>query len=65
VVAELYTDKPPHGERNSEVLTKRFDFDGLPLYVILGPDGKERGRKDSRLSADSFMAFLRQGAQKP
>ena len=62
IFAELYTDKDP---RNREIQDRRFGTVALPLYVILGPDGNERGRLAGRVTEPEFLEFLRKGLQAP
>lgn len=67
VKAELYTDKGRFAAKNEELLDKRFKGDGLPLYLVLGPDGQERARlaPDLPLTPEDFAAFLEQGLEEP
>jgi hypothetical protein len=58
VVAELYTDVH---QQYREIQSKRFKSIALPLYVVLGPDGKERSRLAGRVSLDQFLEFLKKG----
>ena len=58
IFAELYTDKDP---RNRDILNDRFGTNALPLYVILGPDGKERARLAGQIGMAEFLAFLKKG----
>jgi thiol:disulfide interchange protein len=58
VFAELYTDKDP---RNRDIQDQRFGTVALPLYVILGPDGRERVRLAGRITESQFLEFLKKG----
>lgn len=60
VFAELYTDTFP---KNRQIQDKRFGTVALPLYVILGPDGKERGRLAGRINLEEFLGFLKKGLE--
>ena len=62
VFAELYTDKDP---RNRDIQDHRFGTVALPLYVILGPDGRERGRLAGRITEPQFLDFLKKGLDEP
>jgi thiol:disulfide interchange protein DsbD len=42
----------------TEALMKRWDVPGVPTYVLLGPDGKERKRFVGYVDADTFAAGL-------
>ena len=67
VFVELFTDRNPadpgsqEGPRNREVQSKRFKTVALPLYVIVGPDGKERQRLAGTITMDVFLEFLQKG----
>jgi hypothetical protein len=70
VFAELYTDRkdPAHrakDEANARVQEDRFATAALPLYVILGPDGRERTRLLGKTNVPDFVAFLKKGLQSP
>lgn len=58
IFAELYTDKHPS---NRDIQDKRFGTVALPLYVILGPDGRERERLAGRITEPQFLGFLKRG----
>jgi thiol:disulfide interchange protein len=58
IFAELYTDKHP---ANRDIQDKRFGTVALPLYVILGTDGKERDRLAGRITESQFLEFLKKG----
>ena len=60
IFAELYTDKHP---RNRDIQDQRFGTVALPLYVILGPDGRERERLAGRITEPQFLEFLKKGLQ--
>jgi thiol:disulfide interchange protein len=60
VVAALYTDVHP---QYREVQNKRFKSISLPLYVVLGPDGKERSRLEGRITLNQFLDFLKKGQE--
>ena len=62
IFAELYTDKDP---RNREIQDRRFGTVALPLYVILGPDGRERVRLAGRITEPQFLDFLKKGLEAP
>ena len=59
-MAALYTDVHP---QYRDVQNKRFKSISLPLYVVLGPDGKERSRLAGRISLDQFLEFLKKGQE--
>lgn len=59
VVAALYTDK--HTQYR-EVMDKRFKEIALPLYVVVGPDGKERSRLAGQINLPEFLEFLKKGS---
>jgi thiol:disulfide interchange protein DsbD len=64
VLAELYTDRQtPEDERHSQIQEKSFGTVALPLYVVIGPDGKELS-KFPGLTRDKneFIRFLQAGA---
>ncbi|HWQ31515.1 MAG TPA: cytochrome c biogenesis protein CcdA [Blastocatellia bacterium] len=68
VLAELFTDRdtPEHAagdERNQQLQEKQFGTVALPLYVIVGPDGREI-TKFPGLTRDpkEFIRFLQAGA---
>jgi thiol:disulfide interchange protein DsbD len=68
VLAELFTDRdtPEQAagdERNQQLQEKQFGTVALPLYVIVGPDGKEI-TKFPGLTRDpkEFIRFLQAGA---
>jgi thioredoxin:protein disulfide reductase len=42
----------------TETLMKRWDVPGVPTYVLLGPDGKERKRFIGFVDAETFAAGL-------
>jgi hypothetical protein len=68
VFAELYTDRkdPVHkqkDEENGRLQEERFATAALPLYVVLGPDGKERARLLGKTSVSEFVEFLKKGLQ--
>jgi len=60
VFVELYTDKLGGGanDKNREIQDQRFKSTALPLYVVIGPDGRERGRLTGIINNDEFLAFL-------
>lgn len=57
-MAELYTDVHP---QYRTVQNKRFKAIALPLYVVVGPDGKERSRLAGRITTEQFLEFLGKG----
>ena len=67
IVVELYTDKVGggEGERNTRIMQERFNGRTLPLYIILGPDGRERARLDPSaiglINMETFLEFLKKG----
>ena len=61
VFAELYTDATPWKEANKKLLRERFGSAALPLYVTVGPDGKERSRIAGLNSTAAFLDFLKKG----
>ena len=68
VLAELFTDRETAeheqaDQRNSAMQEKQFGTVALPLYVIVGPDGKELA-KFPGLTRDrnEFLSFLQAGA---
>lgn len=64
VLAELFTDRQtPEDERHSQIQEKSFGTVALPLYVVVGPDGKELS-KFPGLTRDKneFIRFLQAGA---
>ena len=58
VVAELYTDVH---RQYRDIQNKRFKSIALPLYVVVGPDGRERSRLAGRITAEQFLEFLGKG----
>lgn len=60
VVAVLYTDK--HTQYR-QVMDKRFKEIALPLYVVVGPDGKERSRLAGQITLQEFLDFLKKGQE--
>ena len=46
----------------SEALMKRFAVVGVPTYVLLGPDGKERRRFVGFVSVDEMLEGMREAA---
>jgi hypothetical protein len=58
IFAELYTDLNPE---NRVIQNERFGSVALPLYVILGPDGKERVRLAGQIGMVEFLEFLKKG----
>ena len=70
VFAELYTDRQDAAhkakdEANSRLQEERFATAALPLYVILGPDGRERARLLGKSNVSDFVEFLKKGLQTP
>jgi hypothetical protein len=70
VFAELYTDRrdPAHkqkDEENARLQEDRFATAALPLYVVLGPDGRERARLLGKSNVPEFVEFLKKGLQAP
>jgi hypothetical protein len=70
IFAELYTDRkdPAHKAKDAEntrLQEERFATAALPLYVILGPDGRERARLLGKSNVTEFLEFLRKGLQAP
>ena len=66
IFVELYTDaKPPEGPKNRELQSGRFGTVALPLYVIVGPDGRERARRAGTINMDVFLEFLKEGKKQP
>ena len=66
VLAELYTDRQtPEDENNAELQEKKFKNVGLPLYVMITPDGKELSAPVG-LTRDKneFIKFLQAGASR-
>ena len=56
--------RPPRLEMAwGTVQSNRFGTVALPLYVILGPDGKERGRLTGTITMDLFLEFLRRNRE--
>jgi thiol:disulfide interchange protein len=63
VVAELYTDRRREGDKeNARLMKERFGSVALPLYLVLGPDGKERSRLTGLASTGKFLEFLKAGS---
>jgi hypothetical protein len=69
IFAELYTDRlgahKEKDEANGKLQEDRFATAALPLYVVLGPDGKERARLLGKTNVDEFVMFLKKGLQAP
>ena len=66
VLAELYTDREtPEDERHSKLQETQFGTVALPLYVVVGPDGKELAQF-AGLTRDKaeFLGFLQSGASR-
>ena len=66
VLAELYTDRQtPEDEKNAELQEKKFKNVGLPLYVMITPDGQELSAPVG-LTRDKneFIKFLQAGASR-
>jgi hypothetical protein len=66
VLAELYTDRqdPAHKAKDAEnarLQEERFATAALPLYVVLGPDGRERSRLLGKSNVSEFAEFLKKG----
>jgi hypothetical protein len=66
VVAELYTDRATAlDNENARLQKERFASVALPLYVTLGPDGKERSRLENTATLEQFLDFLKKGQSPP
>lgn len=68
VLAELYTDRqdPAHKAKdaqNARLQEDRFATAALPLYVVLGPDGRERDRLLGKSNVSDFASFLKKGLE--
>lgn len=67
VFAELYTDRLNDSKwsevdkENRRIQKERFASVALPLYVILGPDDKERSRLTGMSTTGEFLEFLKKG----
>lgn len=62
VYAELWTDRDRETDReNARLLKERFGTAALPLYVVLGPDDRERSRLEGVSGVDGFVEFLKKG----
>jgi len=66
ILAELYTDRQTaEDERNSKLQEESFGTVALPLYVVVGPDGKQLAQF-AGLTRDKaeFINFLQSGASR-
>ncbi len=65
VFAELYTDRNdvPQDVKNNKLLREQFGSVALPLYVTLGPDGRERSRLVGTATVAQFIDFLKKGLE--
>ena len=70
VFAELYTDRLSSRYRevdaeNARLQREQFGSVALPLYLTLGPDGRERSRLEGLASEYEFLDFLKKGLEEP
>jgi hypothetical protein len=64
IVTELYTDRGPAPKENAKVQVERYGTAALPLYVVVGADGKELARLELETglaTKETFLGFLRKG----
>jgi thiol:disulfide interchange protein len=63
VRVQLYTDNgTPENDRNKDLEQKLTSAVGLPVYVVVRPDGQAlRTKEGSLFTAAEFAAFLREG----
>lgn len=66
VIAELYTDRQGAEHKakdaeNARLQEEQFATAALPLYLVLGPDGRERSRLLGKSNVSEFAEFLKKG----
>ncbi|KAA3605039.1 MAG: hypothetical protein DWQ01_20795 [Planctomycetota bacterium] len=63
VRAELWVDKPPHGEWNKQFQIDRFQTSQQPQYIVLNPETGEELSRFEGFDKDpaKFAAFLKEG----
>jgi len=65
VFAELYTDgDAAHEKENARIQKERFGTPALPLYITVGPDGRERSRLVGLANMQEFLDFLKKGLER-
>jgi hypothetical protein len=67
VVANLYTDRSRDDDRQNASLLQAYGAAQTPVFLILGPEGRERARTEGFVGEKAFLEFLSRGlpAERP